>query len=120
MLRGVRGATTVTENQASLIQSAVSELIQELLTRNHIQVDRIIGVFFTVTPDLDALNPAKAIRNARSDWASVPMLCMPEAPMAETLPHCIRVLIQWDAAGDSNGPIPVYLSTAKQLRPDHS
>lgn len=118
MLRGVRGAITVSQNQAQAIRDAVAELIETLLAQNTITTDGIVSVFFTVTPDLTALNPARAIRESRADWRQVPMLCAQEPVIDGMLPRCIRVLIQWQAADGSPPPMPAYLGEARGLRPD--
>jgi chorismate mutase len=118
MLRAVRGAITVEENQSSLIQTAVARLVEEVLTENRIQPTAIVCVFFTVTPDLTALNPAKAVRQSRNDWAAVQMMCADEPVMDGMLPRCIRIMIQYDAPEGSPLPRPVYLEKARELRPD--
>jgi chorismate mutase len=118
MFYAVRGAVTVSANQPQLIQEAVRELIETLLNYNKIEVAQIVDVFFTSTPDLTTLNPAKAIRECRPDWQHVPMLCSQEPMMEDTLPLCIRVLIQWESSETIKRRYPVYLGDAKQLRPD--
>ncbi len=117
MLHAVRGATTVDHNEEEAIQGAVHELVGELLSQNDIEVSQILSVFFTVTQDLTALNPAKAIREKDARWQRVPMLCAQEPMMDEMLPLCIRVLIQWTAK-QSMTVAPVYLGKTQQLRPD--
>ncbi len=118
MLCGVRGAISIPENQADTIRSGVQSLIEALIERNNIETSRIVSVFFTVTPDLTSLNPAKAIREVRGDWQGVPMLCAQEPVIEGMLPRCIRVLIQWHAPEGFQNPKPAYLGEAVQLRPD--
>jgi chorismate mutase len=119
MLRGVRGATTVLQNDSSAIQTAVDELIRQLLAQNAIEPSRIVSLFFTLTPDLTALNPAKALRAVDPAFNGVPLLCALEPTIdGDMMPRCIRVLIQWDAADSSRPVAPVYLGEASQLRPD--
>lgn len=118
MLCAVRGATTAQNNSADAIETAVSTLIETLINRNEIAIDRIVSVFFTITPDLTALNPARAIRTTRSDWKNVPMLCSQEPQTEGMLPRCIRVLIQWDSEHPERVATPAYLGEASQLRPD--
>jgi chorismate mutase len=120
MMRSVRGATTVSKNDAAEIKAAVEELVETLLSKNHISVDAIVSVFFAVTPDLSALNPASAIRQVRSDWQYVPMLCTQEPITDGMLSHCIRLLIQWNTLDTNTLPTPVYLGNARSLRPDLS
>jgi chorismate mutase len=120
MLHGVRGAVTVAENEASAIHHALKQLLETLLYKNQITVGRIASVFFTVTPDLTAINPARAARETMSDWKNVPMLCSQEPMVEGMLPKCIRILIQWHADQPDFHPTPVYLGETQQLRPDLS
>lgn len=119
MLYAVRGAVSVPENRAEAIQSSVKELIEALLAQNAIQAERVVSLFFTVTPDLTALNPARALRESLAGWQAVPMLCLQEPITEGMLERCIRVLIQWEAPGEHReSVVPVYLGKAKSLRPD--
>lgn len=118
MQYGVRGAITVEDNTEQAIRGAVETLIETLLRQNQIATAQIVSVFFTVTPDLTALNPASAIRSIRPDWHSVPLLCSQEPVITGMLPACIRVLVQWEAPQQNHPVHPVYLGNAKQLRPD--
>jgi chorismate mutase len=118
MFYGVRGATTVSENQTDEIREAIRELLQELLEANKISAQSIFSVFFTVTSDITALNPAQASREVRSDWNVVPLICAQEPTVVGMLPQCIRILIQWESSDSTLSPQPVYLRNAKMLRPD--
>jgi chorismate mutase len=118
MLCGVRGAVSIEENSAQAIRQGVAQLIETLITKNRIEAGRIVSVFFTVTPDLTAYNPARAIREVRNDWQAVPMMCSQEPVIDNMLARCIRVLIQWNATENQPGPVPVYLGETVQLRPD--
>ena len=59
-LQGIRGATTVTRNDAAEILSATDELLRTLIEANGLQPDDIVSGLFTVTQDLDAAFPARA------------------------------------------------------------
>ncbi len=114
----VRGAVSVSEDTEQAIQSSVAELLEALIDRNQIRVHEIVTVIFTMTPDLTALNPAKAARLACQDWDTVPLLCAQEPVVKGMLPRCIRVLIQWQAMTPDQPVVPVYLGDAQQLRPE--
>ena len=64
MLRGVRGATTVDNNESNEIRSGVKELLVSLVENNEIDIEDIGAVIFSSTPDLDAAFPALGAR----DW----------------------------------------------------
>ncbi|MDC2974964.1 chorismate mutase, partial [Prochlorococcus sp. AH-736-K09] len=58
----IRGATTANGNSVGEIESAVVELINELLSRNSILKKNVLSITFTVTRDLDACFPASIAR----------------------------------------------------------
>jgi len=116
-IRGVRGATTVEEDQADQIITATGELLQAMLVANPgMQTDDIASVVFTVTEDLCAAFPALAAR--QMGWSSVPMMCAREIPVPRSLPHCIRVLLHWNTDTPQHKIRHTYLREAVKLRPD--
>ena len=115
MIRSVRGAAGVGRNSAEEIHWLALQLVQEILTRNHIGESEIISVLFSLTKDLTKGNPATGIRS--SGFADTPLFCLQEADIEGALPRIIRVLVPDSTEGDSR-PIPVYLGRAAVLRPD--
>lgn len=116
-VRGVRGATTVKEDQAELLLAATQELLEAMLAANPgMQTDEIVSVLFTVTEDLCSAFPALAAR--RIGWDSVPMTCAREIPVPGSLPRCIRVLLHWNTPALQSTIRHVYLRDAVKLRPD--
>jgi chorismate mutase len=69
-----------------------------------------------VTPDLDAEFPALAARQL--GWFDVPLLCTNEIPVPESLPRCVRILINWNTAKSQQAIAHIYIKEAIQLRPD--
>ena len=114
--RGVRGATTVTENTADAILAATRELLCAIVHSNNMDPDDIASVYFTTTVDLDATYPALAARQL--GWLDVALLCGHEMNVPGSLPLCIRVLIHWNTARTAPEINHVYLRHAKSLRPD--
>jgi chorismate mutase len=114
--RGVRGAITVTENNAEEILVATKELLQAIITANGISERDVASVFFTATPDLNAICPAVAARQL--GWTHTALLCLQEMAVPGSLPHCIRVLVHWNTEREINAIRHVYLRQARQLRPD--
>lgn len=116
-VRGVRGATTVKEDQAELLLAATQELLEAILAANPgMQTDEIVSVLFTVTEDLCSAFPALAAR--RIGWDSVPMTCAREIPVPGSLPRCIRVLLHWNTPAPQSTIRHIYLREAVKLRPD--
>lgn len=115
--RGVRGATTVTENSEEAILHATAELLQTLVLRNEMEVDDIASIYFTTTKELNAAFPAIAAR--KLGFVHTALLCGHELPVPGSLPYCIRILIHWNTAKTQKEVKNVYLHQAKKLRPDH-
>ena len=115
--RGIRGATTVAENEAEMILQATRELLEAIVKENASMKPEDIGsAIFTVTEDLTATFPAQAAR--QMGWNMVPMMCAREIPVPGSLPKAIRVLVHWNTETPQNDIKHVYLRDAVKLRPD--
>lgn len=115
--RGIRGATTVTHNAEEHILQETAVLLQEIVDRNDIKPEDICSVWITMTGDLDAAFPAKAIRQLEG-WELVPLMCALEVPVQGALPLCIRFMVHVNTAKAQNEINHVYLNGAQALRPD--
>lgn len=118
MVRGIRGATTVEENDKEEIISATEELLEAISQSNDFEPDHIASVLFTVTSELNATFPAEAAR--KRGWLLVPMLCSTEIPVPGSMPKCIRVLIHVNTTKRADEIRHTYLRRAVALRPDWS
>ena len=116
-VRGIRGATTVEHNEESEILNATTELLHHIIAENGIVPDEIASVFITVTTDLTAAFPAKAIRSM-TGWELVPLMCSVEVPVEGSLPLCIRLMVMVNTEKKQNEIKHVYLNEAMRLRPD--
>lgn len=116
MCRGVRGATTVTENTKAAILAATREMMYIIIRANDMLPEDVGSAYFTTTVDLDAIYPALAARQL--GWYDVALLCGHEMQVPDGLPMCIRVLIHWNTARSAAEVVHVYLREAKSLRPD--
>ncbi len=117
-LRAIRGAITVERDAPELVYAATRELLSEIIARNGIDLDHIISVIFTVTPDLTSAFPAMAARSM--GWLDVPLLCTMEIPVPGAMAHCIRVLLHVESDRQRSAIQHVYLGDAQSLRPDIS
>ena len=117
-LRGVRGATTVEENNSLSIKDATKELLIEMLKVNKINTDDIAATFFTTTKDLFDEFPAVAAREM--GWKTVPLLCSHEMEVPNGLKRCIRILILWNTEKSQNKIKHPYLRKAINLRKSES
>jgi chorismate mutase len=116
-MRGIRGATTVSDDQPDLILQATRELLEAILEENQGMLPAdVASAIFTVTDDLRSTFPAQAAR--QMGWGLVPMLCAREIPVPDSLPRVIRVLVQWNTEILQSEIRHVYLRDAVNLRPD--
>lgn len=116
-VRGIRGATTVTENTVAAMTNAVNELIDEIEAHNLFEPEDVVCVFFTVTTDLNAMFPAAAARK-RPGWDHVPLIDLQQMQVEGSLACCIRILIQVNTPRPQSAIVHRYLHQAKALRPD--
>jgi len=114
--RGVRGATTVTENTKDAILEATREMMYIIIRANGMRSEDVASAYFTTTVDLDATYPALAARQL--GWYDAALLCGHEMRVPDGLSMCIRVLIHWNTTRSATEIIHVYLREAKTLRPD--
>jgi chorismate mutase len=116
--RGIRGATTTSDNTREAILEATRELLQRLIEANGIVADDVASAIFTTTPDLNAEFPALAAREL--GWRDTALLCGHEMQVPGSLPRCIRILIHWNTSRSASEVVHVYLHDAQSLRPDHA
>ena len=114
--RGVRGATTVAADDATVIVAATQELLEALVRANDIHIKDVVSIIFSATSDLTTVFPAAAARVL--GWHDVPMLCTRELEVTGALPRCIRVLLHWNTPCRLHQIHHVYLHEAVILRPD--
>lgn len=116
-IRGIRGATTVPNDESEVILQATRELLEEILAENEgMRPEDVASALFTVTEDLVSTFPAQAAR--QMGWGLVPMMCAREIPVPGSLPRVIRVLVHWNTDIPQNRITHVYLRDAVKLRPD--
>src|SRR5699024_11095273 len=119
MTRGFRGATTVKQNNEEEVVLETKKLVEEMITINHIEPATISHVLFSVTDDLNATFPAKVSRLIEG-WKYVPVMCMQEIDVPNSLRHCIRVMLVAKTDLSQKDVHHVFLNDAVQLRPDLS
>ncbi|AIC94605.1 chorismate mutase [Shouchella lehensis] len=117
MMRGIRGATTVEKNEATEIERETERLLRKMVADNEIQPEHIAQVLVTVTDDIDACFPAKALRNLKG-FDFVPVMCAQEIPVKGSLPRCIRVMMTAQTDRDQQDVCHIFLNQAITLRPD--
>ncbi|OXM16639.1 chorismate mutase [Paenibacillus herberti] len=118
-VRGIRGAITVDHNEEKDILDATSEMLEAIVADNRIDPEDICSVMITVTTDLDATFPARAIRGLQG-WDLVPLMCAVEVPVKGSLERCIRLMVTVNTELTQKEIKHVYLRGARVLRPDLS
>lgn len=114
--RGIRGATTVTENTREAILEATRDLLRKMIDSNEIDVDDIACAYFTTTPDVNAEFPALAAREL--GWTRTALLCGHEMAVPGSLDKCIRILILYNTEKRASEIEHVYINGAESLRTD--
>jgi len=116
MVYALRGAIVVPGNDASSISAASVRLMDEIIIQNRLRPKNIISIFFSVTKNLTAVNPATTFRIERG-YSKTPLFTVQEAIFENSLDNVIRVLVhirKLFARKQKN----VYLDGAEKLRPD--
>jgi len=117
MIRGVRGAVTVDCNTEEAIVSATEILLKQIIEDNNILPEQVASAFISTTEDLNAAFPAKALRKF-AGWTYVPVMCMRELPVPNSLQMCVRIMLHVNTAVPQEEIVHVYLGGATVLRPD--
>jgi chorismate mutase len=118
MIRGIRGAITVEQDDRDAILNATKRLLCEMTERNAVASEDIASILFSLTPDLRAVFPALGAREL--GWVQVPMLHFSEIDVPGALGRVIRVLMHVNTDRSQAHVEHIYLEGAVALRPDLS
>ncbi|MDP4180255.1 MAG: chorismate mutase [Bacillota bacterium] len=116
LVRAIRGATTVENNDSNEIIEETKSLLMEIAEKNNICEDDIISIVMSVTKDLNAAFPAVGARQI--GWTNVALFCTNEMDVPGGLEKCIRVLAHINTDKSNKDIKHVYLKGARILRPD--
>lgn len=116
MVRALRGATTLDEDDRDHLIERTQELIVALLERNDLTEDDLVSIVFTATDDIHAAFPAEAARAA--GITHVPLLCARELEIDGGIERCIRLLVHAYTRRSPRDLRHPYLHNARQLRTD--
>ncbi len=111
----IRGATTIPCDTKEEIRKAVSELLEQIESRNSLKRDEVVSLVFSSTSDIHSYYPAKAAREA--GFLSCSLFSAQEPDIDGGLPLCIRCMLFVEK---NLTPSHVYLRGAKLLRKDLS
>jgi len=115
LLYALRGAT-LCENTDEDIRLCVSALYDTLLEKNNLSEKDIVSIIFSQTRDLNAANPAAALRQT-GRAGNLSLFAVQEVETANSLPSVIRAIVHCYMP-DGSTPRHVYINGAEALRPD--
>ncbi|MDR2517899.1 MAG: chorismate mutase [Spirochaetaceae bacterium] len=114
-LKALRGAACALNEKEDISRQAAA-LYDALLRENRLQEEDLVSLIFSVTKDLDAENPASALRRSgRAREAA--LFAVQEADTAGSPARVIRALAHCYLTGE---PVHIYRNGAESLRPDRS
>ncbi|MEN1759377.1 chorismate mutase [Anoxynatronum sibiricum] len=116
-LISLRGAITVEEDQAEIIDAAMMELMNALVQQNQLDEDQVVNLFVSATSDLVSRYPSVVVRE-QLGWNETAILNVEEKVVIGQLPRCIRVLLTIQTPRTKSEVVHVYLKEAVKLRPD--
>ncbi len=118
-VRAIRGATTLSADSSAEMGEAVVELLEAMIAANSLDLEEIVSIIFTSTPDIHSQFPATAARVLKPEiLGNVPLLCAQEMDVPGALPLTIRTLIHVNTSRKQSEMKHQYLRGAVALRPD--
>jgi len=115
-LYALRGATRC-ENTESDICAQVDAMYREMLDLNKFNEEDIVSIIFSVTGDLNVINPCTALRKTGHAQSDTALFSAQEPQYASSLERTIRVMIHCYLEEGSKVK-HVYRNGAEVLRPD--
>jgi chorismate mutase len=114
-LYAIRGAVQC-RNDEEDIALEVKALYRDILERNRLEEADVVSLVFSVTRDIDAKNPASALRQSGLA-GEIALFVVQEAFFVNGMERVIRVLMHCYME-DGSEPVHVYRNGAEALRPD--
>lgn len=114
-LFALRGATRCLNEEGDM-RKQVTALYDELLGINRLKEEDLVSVIFSLTGDLDAFNPASALRR-EGRAAEAALFVTQEADVRGGLERTVRLLIHCYLEKGVR-PAHIYRNGAEILRPD--
>jgi len=115
-LFALRGATQC-ENTVDDMCLQVGTMYTEMLSANFLKEEDIVSVMFSVTNDLDAINPSTALRRKGHAAGNTALFSACEPNCKDSLERTCRVIIHC-YLDEGSKPAHIYRNGAEVLRPD--
>ena len=117
-VRAIRGATQLEVDERDHLLERTTELVRAVLAENQLDVDDLISIIFTATPDVRSEFPAYAARTL--GLVDVPLLCTVELDIGGAMDRVVRLLMHVETSLSRAEVTHVYLHGARNLRRDLS
>lgn len=117
-LYAIRGAVQC-ENTEKDIRLQIGLMYDELLHNNNLEENEIVSVIFSVTRDLDAVNPCSALRKDGRGAGDMALFSVQEPYCKNSVERIIRVIIHC-YLDEGSKVRHVYRNGAEVLRPDRA
>jgi len=115
-LYALRGAVQC-ENTIDDMCLRIGRMYDDLLNLNNLEKEEIVSIIFSVTPDLDAVNPASALRKNSRASGHTALFSVQEPECKNSLERTVRVIIHCYME-EGTKVQHVYQNGAEVLRPD--
>lgn len=117
-LFSIRGAVCSENTKEDIIKN-VGNLARELFRKNSIQAQDLVNIQFTMTPDLNEMNAAAALRKSDTgvDVSGTALFTSQEAVIKGMPQKVVRMMVTVYLE-ESAVPCHVYQNGAEKLRPD--
>ena len=116
MVRGVRGAISVSQDKTEEVLEATRRLLLTIVEQNNIKSEDLASVWLTTTTDIQSCFPALAARQI--GWVDVPLICANEMKVNQSMPLVVRVMMHWNTTKSQGEIKHIYLGETVKLRPD--
>jgi len=117
-LYAVRGAVQC-ENTEEDIRLQIGLMYDEMLQKNKLEENEIVSVIFSVTRDLNAVNPCSALRKDGRGVGDTALFSVQEPECKNSVERIIRVIIHC-YLDEGSKVHHVYRNGAEVLRPDRA
>lgn len=118
-LYGIRGATGAENTKETIIKN-VCQMCNLIFEENNIDAENVVSIQFTITKDLNVLNPAAALRKSaesKIDVSKISLFCSQEPEITGSPEKMIRVLVTTYLPEESEIK-HIYINGGEKLRPD--
>ena len=115
-VRAIRGATQLGADTQEEMRVAVVELLETIFRENALEIEDLISILFTVTPDLHSDFPAAAARTL--PLGQIPLMCFQEIDVKGALPRVVRVMVNCYSHRSHSEIKHIYQRGAISLRKD--